>query len=152
MRGEALGRQTALILAVIVAGSCYSYRGVTTERRMRIEAVASPGASLARVKVERTLARMNRPGPLSSINNRAVELAEAGRTGEAEILFREVVAEGAGEPAGYNNLAVLCELAGRRDEAFRMYAEACRLDPGNPRFRNNFRTFADFREEGRGRP
>lgn len=141
-----------MILAVVTVsalGSCYSYRAVMAERRLFADAVDPQGAPVIRVQVERAMARMNRPGPLALINNRAVELAEAGRTGEAALLFREVVAEGPGEPAGYNNLAVVCELAGRRDEAVRMYAEACRLDPGNRRFRNNFRTFADFRAEDR---
>lgn len=137
------------VLSIVGFGACYSYRTIRAERRLFTEAVAGPAAPVIRVQAGRLLARMNRPGPLALINNRAVNLAAAGRTGEAEILFREVVAEGPNEPAGYNNLAVACELAGRRDEALRMYHEACRLDPGNAHFSNNFRTFADFREEGR---
>ncbi|MBP6993165.1 MAG: tetratricopeptide repeat protein [Spirochaetes bacterium] len=132
--------RVAAAAAVMAMTACYSYRAVPVERKY---AAAEAGAPVIRLSAQKYFTRMRSLSPVAAINNRAVELSAQGRFGEAEILFREVVAEDPREPAGYNNLGILCELSGRRDEAFRMYAAACRLRPGNAAFKRNFSSFAD---------
>lgn len=141
------------MLSSLVMVSCYCYRSVPAERRYSLNrtGAADDGAPVKRtfryrVAVERVFARRMAPSPAADINNRAVDSALEGRYGEAEILFREVIADDVHDPAAYNNLAIICELAGNRDEAFRMYMEACRLDPWNEVYRANYRTFAGHRE------
>ncbi len=138
----------AAAAAVMAMTACYSYRAVPVERKYAAAgpgaaAVGPEGAPVIRLSAQKYFTRMRSLSPVAVINNRAVELSAQGRFGEAEILFREVVAEDPREPAGYNNLGILCELSGRRDEAFRMYAAACRLRPGNAAFKRNFSSFAD---------
>jgi len=129
------------LLAVLV--SCYSYQEVPVERKFAAGAPDRMSSPAYRLSVKKYFARLRSFTPVAAINNRAVELAAQGRFGEAEILFREVVAEDAGEPAGYNNLGIVCEITGSRDEAFRMYMTALRLLPGNAAFKKNFSSFAD---------
>lgn len=135
----------------LALGSCYCYQAVAVDRRYSLSRPGGehdPGqrrAARFRVAVKRVFARRCSSAPAAVINNRAVDLAREGRYGQAEILFREVLAEEP-DPAAYNNLGVICELAGNRDEAFTMYREACRLEPYNETFRANFLTFAGYRE------
>jgi hypothetical protein len=147
-----LGRMPTVYFAVMTAlllGACYSYQEIAVERKYRLgRNGAGEGAAVARVQAGRIFARISSSTPLAAINNRAVDLCAGGHFGQAEILFREVLAEDRGEPAGYNNAGIICEINGNRDEAFRMYDEACRLDPRNPYFRHNFQTFADSRQDG----
>ncbi len=144
----------AAMLAPVAMTSCYSYQAVSVERRHGLyrygvagdEAGTRKPAARFRVAVRKVFARELAPSPAAAINNRAVDLAVEGRYGQAEILFREVLAEDGSDPAAYNNLGIICELNGSRDEAFRMYLEACRLMPGNDAFRGNFLNFADYRD------
>lgn len=135
----------AALLCMLFLVSCYSYQAVPAERTYD---TGGGSSATYRLAVDRYVARLRSCAPVAAINNRAVDLAEQGRFGQAEILFREVVAEDPREPAGYNNLGVVCEINGRRDEAFRMYTAACRLLPGNAVFMRNFSSFADYRRDG----
>ncbi|OHD64078.1 MAG: hypothetical protein A2176_08700 [Spirochaetes bacterium RBG_13_51_14] len=148
--------------AMAILESCYSFQEFPVERKY---VLAGPGrggqrgnesmrgadasggerAAVARFTVRRYFARMRSGTPVAVINNMAVDLSVQERFGEAEILFREVLAEDPGAAAGYNNLGVICEIIGKRDEAFRMYLAACRIEPDNRYFRKNFVTFADCR-------
>jgi tetratricopeptide (TPR) repeat protein len=142
-------------MSVLLLGSGCSYRTVPVDRKYSLGrsgadhtgAAGRAGAGRASyvVPVEKIFVRMISLSPVAAINNRAVDLSSQGRFGEAEILFREALAEDAGEAALYNNLGIICEISGRRDEAFRMYDAACRLKPGNRAFRQNFTSFADYR-------
>jgi tetratricopeptide (TPR) repeat protein len=141
-----VGRLSMNIAAMALASllvSCYSYQEVPVERKFAAGAPDRMSVPVYRLSVKKYFTRLRSFTPVAAINNRAVELAAQGRFGEAEILFREAVAEDAGEPAGYNNLGIVCEIAGRRDEAFRMYMTALRLLPGNAAFKKNFSSFAD---------
>ena len=136
----------AAVAAALVLASCYSYQAVPVERAY---SAGGPDAVVFRMSADRYVARIRSRSPVAAINNRAIDLCRQGRFEEAEILFREVVAEAPGEPAGYNNLGVVCEINGRRDEAFARYAAACRLLPGDIRFKKNFSLFADYRSGGK---
>ncbi|HOT45492.1 MAG TPA: tetratricopeptide repeat protein [Spirochaetota bacterium] len=143
----------AVILALcapLAVESCYCYRAVTIERThglYRTDAAGVPvRAARFRLPVGKVLAREGSLSPSAFINNRAVDLALQGRYGEAEILFREVLAEDARDAAALNNLGVICEAGGDRDGAFKMYIEACRIEPDNAAFRKNFQSFADYRD------
>ncbi|MBN1497098.1 MAG: tetratricopeptide repeat protein [Spirochaetes bacterium] len=136
----------AAAAAAMVLVSCYSYQAVPVER-----AYSAGGRDpvVYRMPADRYVARILTHSPVSAINSRAIDLCLRGRFEEAEILFREVVAEAPAESAGYNNLGVACEINGRRDEAFARYATACRLLPGDIRFKKNFSLFADYRSGGK---
>jgi len=143
----------AIILALfapLAVESCYCYRAITVDRTHGLYRTDAAGvharAARFRVPVEKVLARKPSLSPAAFINNRAVGLALQGRYGEAEILFREALAEDARDAAALNNLGVVCEVNGDREGAFRMYAEACRVEPGNAAFRKNFMNFADYRD------
>ncbi len=145
-------KRFAIILALcapLAVESCYCYRAITVDRihaLYRPDAAGVPvRAARFRVPAGKVLARNPSLSPAASINNRAVDLALQGRYGQAEILFREVLAEDALDAAALNNLGVICEINGERDEAFRMYVEACRIEPGNAAFRKNLASFADYR-------
>ncbi len=138
------------LFALLAMESCYCYKAISVDRMHSLYRSDAAGgrkpAARFRVAAEKVFARESSFLPVAAINNRAVDLALQGRYGEAEILFREVLAEDALDPAVLNNLGVICEITGDRDGAFRMYLEACRLEPGNAVFRSNFTQFADFRE------
>ena len=138
------------LFAALFAESCHGYLTVAVDRRYSLNRSDGSGgvkrAARFRVPANRTIARIWAPSPVALINNRAVDLALTGRYGEAEILFRETIAESVRDGAPFNNLGVMCELGGNRDEAFRMYLEACRLEPDNAVFRENFSDFVDYRE------
>ena len=138
------------LLAPLAMESCYCYKAIAVDRMHSLYRSDAAGgrkrAARFRIAAEMVLARESSLSPIAAINNRAVDLALQGRYSEAEILFREVLAEDALDPAAHNNLGVICEISGDRDGAFRMYIEACRLEPGNAVFRNNFMKFADYRE------
>ena len=147
----------AVAVSVLFLESCCSYQSVSVDRRYSVDrngagdagAAGREGAGAAsfRLSVKKIFVRMNSLSPVAVINNSGVDLSAQGRFGEAEILFREALAESAGEAALYNNLGIVCEIAGSRDEAFRMYVAACRLMPRNRVFRQNFTSFADYRQE-----
>jgi tetratricopeptide (TPR) repeat protein len=153
------GYIAAFAAALGLLFSCAAYRAVSFELKLtparhallRDRAPVEDGRpertwnkmSAVRITTVRHLALMGPSSPVASINDRGVGLAEQGRYGEAEILFREVLAEDPGANAAFNNLGVICELAGRRDEAFRHYSTACLGEPNNTVFRNNFRSFTD---------
>lgn len=149
----------AVAMSVLVLESCCSYQSVSVDRRYSVERNAAGDAGAAggggagavpfHLAVKKIFVRMNSLSPVAVINNRGVDLSAQGRFGEAEILFREALAEGAGEAALYNNLGIVSEIADSRDEAFRMYDAACRLMPRNRVFRQNFASFADYRQEKR---
>ena len=146
----------AVLVSVFVLESCRSYQPVPVDRKFSVErsgavAVDTAGRGSAspasyHISVKKIFVRMVSPSPVAVINNMAVDLSAQGKFTEAEILFREALAEGAGEAALYNNLGIICEIAGSRDEAFRMYDTACRLKPRNRAFRQNFASFADYRQ------
>ncbi len=130
------------IFASLAMESCYCYHTVSVDRRHDLyRPDPAGGRSLTaqyHVTAKKVLARKSGLSPVAAINNWGVDLAIEGRYGQAEILFREVLAEDALEPAARNNLAVVYEITGNRDGAFRMYLEACRIAPDNVVFRNNF--------------
>jgi hypothetical protein len=136
------------LFAALALESCYCYRAVSTDRRhVLYRSVPAGGRSLAaqfHVAARKVLARKSGHSPVAVINNRGVDLALDGRYGQAEILFREVLAEDALDPAAHNNLAVMYEMTGNREGAFRMYMVACRLEPDNEIFRKNFHDFAGY--------
>jgi tetratricopeptide (TPR) repeat protein len=146
----------AILMSVLAFKSCYSYQTVTVERKYTIERSgmddggnagrARADSLMYRLAIKKIFVRMSSLSPVAVINNWAVELSAQGRFGEAEILFREALAEDAGDAALYNNLGVICEVAGNRNEAFRMYDAACRLMPQNHVFRQNLASFADYRQ------
>jgi tetratricopeptide (TPR) repeat protein len=146
----------ASAILVLVLESCYCYQTVSVERKYTIERSGiddggtagreSAGSTSYRLPVKKFFVRMSSLSPVAVINNRAVDLSVQERFGEAEILFREALAEDTGEAALYNNLGIICEVAGKRNEAFRMYDAACRLMPQNNMFRQNFTSFADYRQ------
>lgn len=149
----------AAAAALLLATSCYGYRAVSFDRKIvpgntalirdRVPAAdefaggAGAKKPALRFTVLRYLALVRTSSPAAAINNRAVILAGEARYGEADILFREAIAEDAGMAAAYNNLGVVCELTGRRDEAFSRYSAACLRERDNEIFRRNFIGFAD---------
>ena len=147
---------TAGVAAALCAlAACCGYRTVSFERKLaqagpvplEEKAPGEEGAAAEKRAVRftavRYLALMRSASPVAVINDRAVEYAVQSRYGEAEVLFREALAEQPSSAAASNNLGVLCELAGRRSEAFRLYSAACLREPGNAVFRKNFIGFAD---------
>lgn len=144
----------AILMSILAFESCYSYQTVSVERKYTIERSGMDDGGTAgradsvmyRLPIKKFFVRMSSLSPVAVINNWAVELSAQGRFGEAEFLFREALAEDAGDAALYNNLGVICEVAGNRNEAFRMYDAACRLMPQNHVFRQNLASFADYRQ------
>ena len=151
-----------LALSILFLQSCYSFEPVTIQRkhvparvlesedesRDSIENILRPNDKIAyRTRIIKYFARIRSSSPVSVINNRAVDLSIQERYNEAEILFKEVIAEDSESAAGYNNLGVISELIGNGDEAFRMYTKACQLEPENAEFRKNLATLADSREK-----
>jgi tetratricopeptide (TPR) repeat protein len=141
------------VSALLFAASCYGYRVVPFERKLapgtRVPGrEAGAAKNTIRITARRHLALMRSFSPVAGINNRAVALCSPARLAEAEILFREALAEDRGAAAAYNNLGVVCEMLGRRDEAFRMYSAACMMEPDNAVFRDNFLGFTDSRPAG----
>ncbi|MEX1206099.1 MAG: tetratricopeptide repeat protein [Dongiaceae bacterium] len=78
---------------------------------------------------------MNAPAPAL---HRAVELHQAGRLAEAEVLYRGVLAERPDEPDALHLMGVLCHQAGRPDEAVELLDRAVAAKPRNPDFHADF--------------
>lgn len=134
--------------------SCYSYKTVRVAVRVSAVEEEIPGriarktsdqglrrrdaARSHTVYIRRYCATGVSAGPLEAINSRGVQSITAGRLGEAEILFNELVRENARNAAALNNLGVVYEITGRSAEAFEMYSRACLIEPDNDHFRHNF--------------
>ena len=150
----------AVAAALCTLASCCGYRTVSFERKLALhgpvplegkgpgEEGAGADKRAVRFTAVRYLALMRSASPVAVINDRAVAYAAQSRYGEAEVLFREALAEQPSSAAVRNNLGVLCELAGRRSEAFSLYSAACLREPGNAVFRSNFVRFADSPRDG----
>jgi tetratricopeptide (TPR) repeat protein len=151
-----------LLLSILVLQSCYSFEPVSIQRKNvpgrvvnsgdenpdTIENALRPYDKAAdRTKIIKFFARIRSSSPVSIINNRAVDLSIQERYNEAEILFKEVIAEDSKSAAGYNNLGVIYDLLKNNEEAFRMYTKACQLEPEITEFRKNLMTFTDYREK-----
>ena len=149
------GRRRAMLLMA----SCYGYRAVSFDRKIapvnpdpvrdRLPAADEQAGRPRREKSRVSLHGVPLPGPGAHIvacgryKQQGGRLAGQARYGEADILFREVIAEDPDMAAAYNNLGVVCELTGRRDEAFNRYSAACLKERDNAMFRRNFLGFAD---------
>lgn len=154
--GRSIGVSAAAFFFLV---SCYGYRAVSIERKLTpvnpvllyesapVADAQGEGTAGKRPALRFTAVRyftlMRSPSPVALINDRAVGYAGLARYGEAEILFREALAEDRAAAAVCNNLGIICELAGRRNEAFTFYSTACLREPDNTVFRNNFLGFTD---------
>ena len=151
-----------LALSILILQSCYSFEPVSIQRKYVPEKIVKSGdenpesaenvsrpydKAAYRTKIIKFFARIRSSSPVSVINNHAVDLSIQERYNEAEILFKEVIAEDSKSAAGYNNLGVIYEFLGNSEEAFRMYTKACLLEPENTEFRKNLMTFTDHREK-----
>ena len=153
MKRSCLSCSAALALAALVC-SCYSYKTVRVAVRVSAVEEEIPGriarktsdqglrrrdaARSHTVYIRRYCATGVSAGPLEAINSRGVQSITAGRLGEAEILFNELVRENARNAAALNNLGIVYEITGRSAEAFEMYSRACLIEPDNDHFRHNF--------------
>jgi tetratricopeptide (TPR) repeat protein len=148
-----------LVFASLMLQSCYSFETVSIARKglPGIDEKTSDkapalernfpreyGRAAHRVSVKKFLARMRFSSPVALINDRGVDLSLQERHAEAEILFKEVIAEDLRSGAGYNNLGVIHEFRDNLDEALRMYKAACSLEPGNRYFRDNLDSLVVF--------
>ena len=113
MKRSCLSCSAALALAALVC-SCYSYKTVRVAVRVSAVEEEIPGriarktsdqglrrrdaARSHTVYIRRYCATGVSAGPLEAINSRGVQSITAGRLGEAEILFNELVRENAPPP------------------------------------------------------
>lgn len=73
----------------------------------------------------------------STVNNKAVELAQRGEFTAASILLKKIMREEETEAAACNNLGLISELNGSAEDAAAMYSKACMLEPDNIFFAQN---------------
>ncbi len=148
-----------LMLAFLVLESCYSFQTIGIMRKQLPQKgerggdeMTDPGRNepwaygkaANRKSIKKFLARMRLPSPVALINNRGVDLSLEEKFNEAEILFREVIAEDPKSGGGFNNLGIIYEFQDRLDEALQMYKTAISLEPENENFRKNLVTLAKF--------
>ncbi|RVD73748.1 sulfotransferase family protein [Mesorhizobium sp. M4A.F.Ca.ET.029.04.2.1] len=70
----------------------------------------------------------------------ALQLHQAGRRQEAEILYRQVLAQKANHAAAAHFLGLLLHQTGRSADGLALIEQSVRLQPGNPDFLNNLGT------------
>jgi predicted O-linked N-acetylglucosamine transferase (SPINDLY family) len=70
--------------------------------------------------------------------NLGVELHRAGRIGDAESVYRQILARFPDHPDALHLLGVTCQQQGRGDEALRLLERAVALSPGTAMFQANF--------------
>ena len=73
----------------------------------------------------------------SEMMPKAIEHLRAGRLGEAEKLFREILAVAPGYPDVLHLLGCTLSKAGRADEAIELIRRAIAIDPSQGVFHNN---------------
>jgi len=73
----------------------------------------------------------------SGKEQKAVRLIEKGSLREAEIIFRELIASGAGNHCSYGNLAAICGIQRRTEEAIQLLKEALKIEDKYPIAHNN---------------
>jgi tetratricopeptide (TPR) repeat protein len=150
------------LLAILFFDGSYTFQSIEVQRRHAFDETGRGGiggsksgdvisrpykTAARRQTVIKFFAKIRASSPVALINNAAVDLSLQERFGEAEILFKEVVAEDEESAAGYNNLGIIFEILYKRDGALRMYSTACRLEPDNVTFQKNLAT---FKEHGTG--
>lgn len=162
--------RSALIITILIIGSCYSYLPVRfskkiihqspnssylskdiKEDRVQFDVISFErkgkgrnllkGGRSYRIYLKKHFARSIGLSHVDKINNKGVEYAFKGRFKEAEILFLESIKENSEFVPAYNNLGIIFELFGYKDKAFYMYSKACLLEPQNEYFRRNLLYF-----------